>query len=38
MYSTIHIIVAIILSSFISAAVCETMHWLKDRKKEKATK
>lgn len=38
MYSTIHIIVAVVLTAFVTAAVSETMHWLKDRKKEKATK
>lgn len=32
MYSTIHLLVAITLSAFVTAATCETMHWLKDRK------
>ncbi len=38
MYTNIHIIVAIVLSSFVTAAVNETLHWIKDRKKEKADK
>lgn len=38
MYTNIHLYVAIILSSLSTAAVSETLHWFKDRKKEKEAK
>lgn len=38
MYTTFHLYVAIILSALSTAAVSETLHWIKDRKKEKANK
>lgn len=38
MHTTFQLIVAITLTAFVTAAACETLHFIKDRKKEKAAK
>lgn len=35
MYTNFHLYVAIILSALCTAAAIETLHWIKDRKREK---
>lgn len=38
MYTYTELVVAVLLSSLITAAIQETLHWIKDRKKEKVDK
>lgn len=34
MHTTFQLIVAITLTAFVTAAACETMHWIKDRRRK----